>query len=250
MQDDKKSNIGLATLSLFSLKTKMIVIGVAIGIFLIVIVPVVAITSIFSTDEKQSSQKKGGGTSTSSSSTTTTSTSSSSNDVTTTVNEVISSESLTKYKNAKFPMPFETWNSNKDRVSSQYSRKRTITVNGKQQSRAHTGIDLVVVSKSNPKICAVLEGEVVVAKAGSTGYGNYVVLKHILSDNTVVYTLYGHMKQGSIMVGVGSNVQTGQVLGIMGSTGNSTGAHLHFEIRVGENSSTNAINPYDFLFGG
>lgn len=130
MQDDKKSNIGLVTLSLFSLKTKMIVIGVAIGIFLIVIVPVVAITSIFSTEEKQSSQKKGGGTSTSSSSTTTTSTnSSSSNDVTTTVNEVISSESLTKYKNAKFPMPFEVWDSSKDRVSSQFTIKRTITVN-------------------------------------------------------------------------------------------------------------------------
>ena len=51
------------------------------------------------------------------------------------------------------------------------------------------------------------------------------------------------------MVAEGTEVQAGQVLGIMGSTGNSTGAHLHFEIRMNKNSSSNAVDPYNYLFG-
>mgnify|MGYP000021955392 FL=1 len=57
------------------------------------------------------------------------------------------------------------------------------------------------------------------------------------------------MKQGSLMVAEGTDVKVGQVLGIMGSTGNSTGAHLHFEIRINKNSSSNAVDPYTYLFG-
>ena len=99
------------------------------------------------------------------------------------------------------------------------------------------------------KICAVSSGKVVVAKAGQTGYGNYVVIEHNSEDGTTFYTLYGHMKQGSLMVAEGTDVKVGQVLGIMGSTGNSTGAHLHFEIRINKNSSSNAVDPYTYLFG-
>lgn len=111
------------------------------------------------------------------------------------------------------------------------------------------GIDLVVISKSEPKICSVLSGKVVVAKAGTTGYGNYVVIEHQTEDGIIFYTLYGHMKEGSIMVAEQAEVQAGQVLGIMGSTGNSTGNHLHFEIRLNQNSSNNAVDPYPYLFG-
>lgn len=110
------------------------------------------------------------------------------------------------------------------------------------------GIDLVVVSKSEPRICAVMEGKVVVAKALNTSYGNHVIIEHQLEDITF-YTLYGHMKQGSIMVAEGSNVEKGQILGIMGSTGNSTGNHLHFEVRLNKNSSSNTVDPYKYLFG-
>lgn len=63
------------------------------------------------------------------------------------------------------------------------------------------------------------------------------------------YTLYGHMREGSIMVAEGTEIKAGQVLGIMGSTGNSTGAHLHFEVRLNQNSSNNAVDPYTYLFG-
>ena len=165
------------------------------------------------------------------------------------VNEVNSFFNMKKYEGAVFPMPFETWDSNKDVVTSKFSPSRTITVNGVVQTRAHTGIDLVVISISNPKICSVLSGKVVVSKAGNTGYGNYVVIEHTSAENITFYTLYGHMKEGSIMVAEGTEVQAGQVLGIMGSTGNSTGAHLHFEIRMNKNSSSNAVDPYNYLFG-
>ena len=111
------------------------------------------------------------------------------------------------------------------------------------------GMDIVCVSKASPKVCASVSGTVVVANAGLTGYGNYVVLQHTASDGSIFYTLYGHMINGSIQVSVGENVEQGRVLGTMGSTGNSTGPHLHFEVRLGKNSSANAVNPFPYLFG-
>lgn len=242
MTDNKNqvAEMGKLGFSLLSFKTKMIIIGVVIGIFLIVIVPIVAIMSIFTPAPKNSSQKKGGDKGSNSSSGTS---------VTISVNEVFDEGSLVKYENAVFPMPFETWDKSKDVVTSRFSKSRTITVNGRVQTGAHTGMDIVCISKASPKICAVASGTVVVAKAGSTGYGNYVVIQHLSDDGKRFYTLYGHMVDGSIAVAEGSEVKVGQVLGIMGSTGNSTGPHLHFEVRLNDNTSSNAVNPYPYLFG-
>ena len=242
MADNKNqvAEMGKLGFSLLSFKTKMIIIGVVIGIFLIIIVPVVAITSIFTPAPKNSSQKKGGDKGSNSSSGTS---------VTISVNEVFDEGSLVKYENATFPMPFETWDKSKDVITSRFSKSRTITVNGRVQSGAHTGMDIVCISKASPKICAVASGTVVVAKAGSTGYGNYVVIQHISDEGKRFYTLYGHMVDGSIAVAEGSEVKVGQVLGIMGSTGNSTGPHLHFEVRLNDNTSSSAVNPYPYLFG-
>ncbi|MBR2587960.1 MAG: M23 family metallopeptidase [Bacilli bacterium] len=242
MADNKNqvAEMGKLGFSLLSFKTKMIIIGVVIGIFLIIIVPVVAIMSIFTPAPKNSSQKKGGDKGSNSSSGTS---------VTISVNEVFDEGSLVKYENATFPMPFETWDKSKDVITSRFSKSRTITVNGRVQSGAHTGMDIVCISKASPKICAVASGTVVVAKAGSTGYGNYVVIQHISDEGKRFYTLYGHMVDGSIAVAEGSEVKVGQVLGIMGSTGNSTGPHLHFEVRLNDNTSSSAVNPYPYLFG-
>ncbi len=102
-------------------------------------------------------------------------------------------------------------------------------------------MDIVCISKASPKICAVASGTVVVAKAGSTGYGNYVVIQHLSDEGKRFYTLYGHMVNGSIAVAEGSEVKVGQVLGIMGSTGNSTGP-------LNDNTSSNAVNPYQYIF--
>ena len=106
-------------------------------------------------------------------------------------------------------------------------------------------MDIVCVSKANPKVCASVGGLVVVAKSGLTGYGNYVVLEHIGDDGSTFYTLYGHLTNGSIQVTVGETVEQGRVLGIMGSTGNSTGPHLHFEIRI----NGEAVDPLPYLAG-
>lgn len=114
--------MGKTAFSLFSFKIKMIIIGVAVGIFIVVIFPVVAIMSVFSDNDIQSDKKQGGN--------------SSSSSATITVNEVV--DGLKKYEGATFPMPFETWESNKDVVTSKFSKSRTITVNGVTQTRAHT----------------------------------------------------------------------------------------------------------------
>lgn len=75
------------------------------------------------------------------------------------------------------------------------------------------------------------------ACAGGGGYGNYATVEH--ADGKVTY--YGHMKQWSIIVSAGDAVVCGQKLGEVGSSGYSTGPHLHFEVRSGGVS----YDPYD-----
>lgn len=75
------------------------------------------------------------------------------------------------------------------------------------------------------------------------GYGNYVIIQH--SDGN--YTLYGHMYENSITVKAGDNVEQGQVIGKMGSSGNSTGDHLHFEVREGQNTSSATTDPLTYI---
>ena len=75
------------------------------------------------------------------------------------------------------------------------------------------------------------------------GYGNYVVIEH--SDGN--YTYYAHMAEGSITVMSGDSVRQGQVIGKMGHSGNSTGVHLHFEVRLGGNTSANRVDPLDYV---
>lgn len=78
-------------------------------------------------------------------------------------------------------------------------------------------------------ILASAAGDVIVARAGgwNGGYGSYVVIQH---DNGS-QTLYAHMSK--VITYDGAHVQQGQVIGYVGSTGKSTGAHVHFEIRNG-----------------
>lgn len=65
--------------------------------------------------------------------------------------------------------------------------------------------------------------------AGGSGFGNWVKLKHADGKETI----YGHMKKGTVAVALGQKVTCGQKLGQIGSSGYSTGVHLHFEPRVG-----------------
>ena len=90
----------------------------------------------------------------------------------------------------------------------------------------HKALDIA--NKSAPPVLAADSGKVVVAGwLDGFGYGNRVIIDH---GNGFV-TLYAHLS--SISVGVGQTVSRGNVIGRMGSTGRSTGTHLHFEIRKG-----------------
>lgn len=84
--------------------------------------------------------------------------------------------------------------------------------------------------RSGIPIKAAAEGKVIRAQYGwNGGYGNLVVLQH---PNGMV-TFYAHMLAGSMKVSLGDTVEQGQVIGLIGSTGRSTGPHLHFEVRNG-----------------
>ncbi|MBE0475592.1 MAG: M23 family metallopeptidase [Coriobacteriia bacterium] len=96
--------------------------------------------------------------------------------------------------------------------------------------KLHTGIDVGRDggrSIDGAAIVASGDGEVIYAGYRG-GYGNTVMVDH---GNGVV-TLYAHQRSGGIRVGVGQRVSKGDTIGTVGSTGYSTGPHLHFEVRV------------------
>ena len=118
-------------------------------------------------------------------------------------------------------------------VTSKYGW-RTIAIYG--YARFHAGIDIGA-SMGTPILAA--DGGNVIVSAYDGGYGNYVIINH--GDGR--QTLYGHMSSRG--VSVGQTVNQGQVIGYTGSTGNSTGPHIHFEIRV--NGGT--VNPLKYFSG-
>lgn len=93
--------------------------------------------------------------------------------------------------------------------------------------RFHTGIDLAAAYGSN--VFAVAAGIVHVV-VSSTGFGIHVLLTPAVGTGKTVVYLYGHLS--GVVVADGATVATGQLLGSVGSTGNSTGPHLHFEVDV------------------
>ena len=112
----------------------------------------------------------------------------------------------------------------------------------------HGGTDIAKSGGCN--IVAAQSGKVIVASTGSYngGYGNYIVIEHGKSskDGNRYTTLYAHL--ASVSVKVGQTVVKGQKIGYMGSTGWSTGTHLHFEIRK-NGTRVNAMNYYTELAG-
>jgi len=100
----------------------------------------------------------------------------------------------------------------------------------------HGGIDLA--PGCNAPIVAATSGTVTYA-GWMGGYGNFVIVDH----GGGVTTAYGHQPNNGIVVRVGDVVQAGQQIGHVGTTGNSTGCHLHFETRV----NGNATDPAPFM---
>jgi murein DD-endopeptidase MepM/ murein hydrolase activator NlpD len=99
---------------------------------------------------------------------------------------------------------------------------------GPRWGTTHKGIDISSGGVYGQPIVASASGTVIVADAGGWGggYGTWVSIDHGNGFSTV----YGHMS--SLCVSVGQAVQQGQVIGYVGSTGDSTGPHCHFEVRV------------------
>ncbi|MET8679250.1 M23 family metallopeptidase [Streptomyces sp. NPDC004647] len=122
---------------------------------------------------------------------------------------------------------------------SQYTKGSTFGLGGSHWANKHSGQDFVVPTGTSVK---AVHGGTVVESGWGGSYGNNVVIKH--GDRT--FTQYGHLS--TLGVGVGQTVKTGQELGKSGSTGNSTGPHLHFEARTAPVYGY-AVDPIQFLKG-
>src|SRR5215213_6927154 len=113
----------------------------------------------------------------------------------------------------------------------------------------HTGVDID--AEEGAQILAVGPGTVVSADWGlfsevpgnvTDPYGMAVVLRHDFGyKGQVLFTVYAHMSE--IIAVVGQHVETGDVLGLIGDTGATTGPHLHFEVRLGDNTFYRTFNP-------
>ena len=104
--------------------------------------------------------------------------------------------------------------------------------------RFHDGIDLRC---GNGLVYSMLPGRVTAVHHGNTGYGNYVVL-----DHGNLRCLYGHL--GEIYAKEGTMVQAGTVVGVVGSSGRSTGPHLHLQLqRLSTGNVWTSVDPLPFI---
>ncbi len=141
-------------------------------------------------------------------------------------------------------------------ISSPFTASRTI----QGTTRAHRGIDISNGGHGpgEVNVIAALDGTVVYPESDAQtkfsnngyygnpdggGFGNYIVIEH----SNGVYTYYGHLSTNSIKVRKGDKVKQGQLIAKMGNSGSSTGTHLHFEIRVGSQDSSNAVDPLTYV---
>lgn len=106
---------------------------------------------------------------------------------------------------------------------------------GKRWGRAHEGIDIA--APKGTHFLASREGRVIYSGSRLPSYGNMVIIDH----GNGLHSVYAHAN--SLFVSRGDRVSRGQVIGKVGSTGRSTGPHLHFEIR----KKRKALNPEKFL---
>lgn len=102
--------------------------------------------------------------------------------------------------------------------------------------KMHEGVDLSNADKTNTKVYAVANGKVAYVGYANDGLadslGNYIVIHHNI-NGTNYTTMYLHLKTGSIVVQIGQMVTKDTILATMGSTGDSTGPHLHLSVAEG-----------------
>ncbi|MBE6915907.1 MAG: hypothetical protein E7471_04660 [Ruminococcaceae bacterium] len=142
-----------------------------------------------------------------------------------------SSSSSSTYTSIKFTWPTPGYS----RITSPYGTRMDPIFKTKKM---HTGVDIG--APMGASIVAAAAGKVVVAGWSSKGYGNYVVIQHEGSFST----LYAHMSK--ILVKKGQTVSKGTAIGKVGSTGYSTGPHLHFEVLINGDD----VNPMKYYSKG
>jgi murein DD-endopeptidase MepM/ murein hydrolase activator NlpD len=103
----------------------------------------------------------------------------------------------------------------------------------------HTGMDISGSGASGKLVIAAKDGTIETVAHSGSGYGNQIVINH----GNGVKTRYAHLYSGSISVSPGDHVTAGQPIARVGSTGNSTGPHLHFEVIINGNTQ----NPKNYL---
>lgn len=108
----------------------------------------------------------------------------------------------------------------------------------------HGAVDFGASGVNGMPIYAVADGIVVTTQALTTSYGNYIIIYHPSSN---LYTLYAHGQAGSIRVSELQTVKRGQQIMNVGSTGNSSGPHLHFEVRKSPGLYNNRVDPRTYL---
>lgn len=125
------------------------------------------------------------------------------------------------------------------------SEGRVTSEFGLRSSGQHYGIDIA--QSGTVDIKAAADGTVSRSYLSKT-YGEVVFIVHSI-DGKTYETVYAHMKSGSRTVKEGDKVKQGQRIGYMGSTGNSTGQHLHFELHDGRwnYDKTNAVDPLHYI---
>ena len=153
-------------------------------------------------------------------------------------------EAIVVVANDDFSIPFES--SNLFSVTSPFGYR--VDPLGSGETKFHSGIDLS--SACGTDVLASVDGVVYEVGYSETGLGNYVYIKHQTSSGTL-YSAYGHMLDDSIVVEKDEPIEKGQKIGQVGSTGASTGCHLHFMIMKNKISfnSEDLIDPYFVIYG-
>lgn len=105
------------------------------------------------------------------------------------------------------------------------------------QDATHSGLDISAQGINNSEVFASSSGVITYMEKSSSGYGNHTIIKHDGYE-----TLYAHMSNFAD-ISIGSEVTAGDVIGYVGSTGRSSGPHLHFEVRVNGSS----VDPVLFI---
>ena len=145
------------------------------------------------------------------------------------------SEQATSTLGLIMPMEGSSLNSDYGMRADPYTGKQTF----------HYGIDFGGAYGASVK--SVDDGVVVVVgdntQIGYRGYGDHIMIEHTKPNGEKYYSFYAHLRSDSIPYEVGQTISQGDVIGIQGSTGRSTGDHLHFEIREAKEGQSLVVAP-------